>query len=158
MSIIEVKALKKNYGHNITKFEALKGIDLSIKQGESVAIIGKSGSEKSILMHILALLDQPTAGEIFFNGKNVSNIKAKDLNHIRNEQFGFVFQQFFMNHKDTVLNNVILPLKIAGITGSRRKELALKALESVELETKVNNKANDLSGGQNSECVLLERW
>jgi putative ABC transport system ATP-binding protein len=154
MSIIEVKALKKSYGRNETKFEALKGIDLSIKQGESVAIVGKSGSGKSTLMHILALLDQPTSGEILFNGKSVSNIKSKELDQIRNEQFGFVFQQFFMNPKDTVLNNVMLPLKIAGISSSRRKEMALKSLKSVDLETKVNNKANDLSGGQKQRVCI----
>ena len=106
-----------------------------------MAIIGKSGSGKSTFMHILALLDQPTSGDIYLNGKNVTSIRKKVLNKTRNEEFGFVFQQFFMNAKDTVLNNVLLPLKIGGISGSKRKKMALDALKAVGLEDKVQNKA-----------------
>ncbi|MBL1228835.1 ABC transporter ATP-binding protein [Enterococcus sp. BWB1-3] len=154
MSVIEARALKRSYGRNESKFEALKGIDLKIEQGESIAIIGKSGSGKSTLMHILALLDKPTSGEVLLNGSSVKNIKTKELNHMRNEGFGFVFQQFFMNPKDTVLNNVMLPLKIAGISGRQRKEMAMKALKAVELEDKTNNKANNLSGGQKQRVCI----
>ncbi|MBL1224884.1 ABC transporter ATP-binding protein [Enterococcus sp. BWR-S5] len=154
MSVIEARNLKKSYGRNETRFDALKGIDIQIEKGESVAIIGKSGSGKSTLMHILALLDKPSSGEVLLNNKSVSNIGTKELNRMRNEQFGFVFQQFFMNPKDSVLNNVMLPLKIAGISGRQRKEMALKALKSVELETKINNKANDLSGGQKQRVCI----
>ncbi len=121
MAVIEAKNIKKSYGKNETKFDALKGVDLKVEKGESVAIIGKSGSGKSTFMHILALLDQPTSGDIYLNGKNVTSIRKKVLNKTRNEEFGFVFQQFFMNAKDTVLNNVLLPLKIGGISGSKRK-------------------------------------
>ncbi|MDU1429805.1 MAG: ATP-binding cassette domain-containing protein, partial [Enterococcus faecalis] len=109
MAVIEAKNIKKSYGKNETKFDALKGVDLKVEKGESVAIIGKSGSGKSTFMHILALLDQPTSGDIYLNGKNVTSIRKKVLNKTRNEEFGFVFQQFFMNAKDTVLNNVLLP-------------------------------------------------
>lgn len=119
MAVIEAKNIKKSYGKNETKFDALKGVDLKVEKGESVAIIGKSGSGKSTFMHILALLDQPTSGDIYLNGKNVTSIRKKVLNKTRNEEFGFVFQQFFMNAKDTVLNNVLLPLKIGGISGSK---------------------------------------
>ena len=124
MAVIEAKNIKKSYGKNETKFDALKGVDLKVEKGESVAIIGKSGSGKSTFMHILALLDQPTSGDIYLNGKNVTSIRKKVLNKTRNEEFGFVFQQFFMNAKDTVLNNVLLPLKIGGIAGSMRKKMA----------------------------------
>lgn len=154
MSVIEARNLKKSYGRNETRFDALKGIDIQIEKGESVAIIGKSGSGKSTLMHILALLDKPSSGDILLNDKSVSNIKTKELNNTRNEAFGFVFQQFFMNPKDSVLNNVMLPLKIAGISGRKRKEMALKALKSVELESKIHNKANDLSGGQKQRVCI----
>ncbi len=130
MAVIEAKNIKKSYGKNETKFDALKGVDLKVEKGESVAIIGKSGSGKSTFMHILALLDQPTSGDIYLNGKNVTSIRKKVLNKTRNEEFGFVFQQFFMNAKDTVLNNVLLPLKIGGISGSKRKKMALDALKA----------------------------
>lgn len=154
MAVIEVKNIKKSYGKNETKFDALKGVDLKVEKGESVAIIGKSGSGKSTFMHILALLDQPTSGDIYLNGKNVTSIRKKVLNKTRNEEFGFVFQQFFMNAKDTVLNNVLLPLKIGGISGSKRKKMALDALKAVGLEDKVQNKANNLSGGQKQRVCI----
>ena len=154
MAVIEAKNIKKSYGKNETKFDALKGVDLKVEKGESVAIIGKSGSGKSTFMHILALLDQPTSGDIYLNGKNVTSIRKKVLNKTRNEAFGFVFQQFFMNAKDTVLNNVLLPLKIGGISGSKRKKMALDALKAVGLEDKVQNKANNLSGGQKQRVCI----
>ncbi|MGC6768694.1 ABC transporter ATP-binding protein [Enterococcus sp. LJL128] len=154
MAVIEAKSLKKSYGKNETRFDALKGVNVQIEQGESVAIIGKSGSGKSTLMHILALLDKPSSGDILLNGNSVRDIKKKELNQTRNERFGFVFQQFFMNPKDTVLNNVMLPLKIAGISGKKRKKMAMAALEAVELEDKVNNKANNLSGGQKQRVCI----
>ena len=154
MAVIEAKNIKKSYGKNETKFDALKGVDLKVEKGESVAIIGKSGSGTSTFMHILALLDQPTSGDIYLNGKNVTSIRKKVLNKTRNEEFGFVFQQFFMNAKDTVLNNVLLPLKIGGISGSKRKKMALDALKAVGLEDKVQNKANNLSGGQKQRVCI----
>lgn len=154
MAVIEAKNIKKSYGKNETKFDALKGVDLKVEKGESVAIIGKSGSGKSTFMHILALLDQPTSGDIYLNGRNVTSIRKKVLNKTRNEEFGFVFQQFFMNAKDTVLNNVLLPLKIGGISGSKRKKMALDALKAVGLEDKVQNKANNLSGGQKQRVCI----
>ena len=154
MAVIEAKNIKKSYGKNETKFDALKGVDLKVEKGESVAIIGKSGSGKSTFMHILALLDQPTSGDIYLNGKNVTSIRKKVLNKTRNEEFGFVFQQFFMNAKDTVLNNVLLPLKIGGISGSKRKKMALDALKAAGLEDKVQNKANNLSGGQKQRVCI----
>ena len=152
--IIEVKNLVKVYRDGNTFFKALNGVSFSINQGESVAIIGKSGSGKSTLMHLLAALDKPNEGEVFIDGQNIAKMKKRNLNKLRNQTFGFVFQQFFMNPKDTVLQNVILPLKIAGISSRKRKEIALKALEAVELTDKAKNKASNLSGGQKQRvCV-----
>ena len=153
-NLIEVKNLVKVYRDGNTYFKALNGISFSIQKGESVAIIGKSGSGKSTLMHLLAALDKPNEGEILINGQNVAKMKKRELNKLRNQTFGFVFQQFFMNPKDTVLQNVILPLKIAGVGSRKRKEIALKALEAVELTDKAKNKASNLSGGQKQRvCV-----
>ena len=154
MSLIEVKKVEKTYGDGESKFDALKGVSLKIEKGESVAIVGKSGSGKSTLMHILALLDKPTSGEILIDGKNTKKIKKREVNELRNKTFGFVFQQFFMNPKDSVLNNVLLPLKIAGVPRSKRKPMAEKALRAVELTNKINNKANDLSGGQKQRVCI----
>lgn len=154
MTLMKVKNVQRVFGKGESEFIALNDVSLTIEKGESVAIIGKSGSGKSTLMHILALLDRPTKGEIILDGKDVTQIKEKQLNHVRNQQFGFVFQQFFMNAKDSVLDNVTLPLKISGVPAKRRKELAMKALQQVDLAEKAKSKANDLSGGQKQRvCV-----
>ena len=154
MTLMTVDNVQRVFGKGEAEFVALNDVSLTIKKGESVAIIGKSGSGKSTLMHILALLDRPTTGQIILDSKDVTKIKEKQLNDVRNHQFGFVFQQFFMNAKDSVLDNVTLPLKIAGVPAKQRKELALKALQQVDLAEKEKSKANDLSGGQKQRvCV-----
>ena len=154
MNVIEAKKITKTYGEANTLFKALQGINLEIKKGQSVAIVGKSGSGKSTLMHILALLDQPTSGQVFLLGQDTAKLSKKELNTLRNKTFGFVFQQFFLNPKETVLENVMLPLKIAKVNSKKRKQLALEALKAVQLEDKAKNKASDLSGGQKQRiCV-----
>jgi putative ABC transport system ATP-binding protein len=153
-SIITTKNLSKTYGKKSAAFRALKDIDLEIFEGESVAIVGKSGSGKSTLMHLLALLDKPTSGSIYINGVNSTKLKPRQLNKMRNRYFGFVFQQFFMNANDTVLNNVLLPLKISGTRRRTRKKLAMEALKVVGLEEKAMNKANNLSGGQKQRVCI----
>lgn len=154
MNAIEAIDLKKSYGHGNNAFDALKGVSFSIKKGESIAIVGKSGSGKSTLMHLLALLDQPTSGNIRLLGKDLQLIKKKEMNQLRNQTFGFVFQQFFMNPKDSVLQNVMLPLKISGIPASQRKTMAMAALAAVEMTDKADNKGNDLSGGQKQRVCI----
>lgn len=153
-SLLSTRNLKKVYGKRENKFVALRGLDLEIEAGESVAIVGKSGSGKSTLMHLLALLDKPTSGEITLNGRNTSKLKNRKLNRLRNKEFGFVFQSFFMNANDSVLNNVILPLKIAGISRRERKRRAMEALKIVELDDKAKNRAKDLSGGQKQRVCI----
>jgi putative ABC transport system ATP-binding protein len=153
-SVIKVDKLSRTFGSGKTEFNALQNVTFEIVEGESVAIIGKSGSGKSTLMHQLALLDSPTSGELYIKSKLSGDLSSKELNRLRNQQFGFVFQQFFLNGNDTVINNVVLPLKVAGISKKERNKLAMKALASVELEEKANTRAADLSGGQKQRVCI----
>lgn len=153
-TVIEVRDLVKVYGKRSTAFEALKKINLDIYEGESVAIVGKSGSGKSTLMHLLALLDRPTSGSIKIDGVDSTKLRRRKLNRIRNSTFGFVFQQFFMNPQDTVLENVVLPLKIAKIRRKARRNMAAKALGTVGLSDRIKFKAKDLSGGQKQRVCI----
>lgn len=152
--VITTENLVKVYGKKETAFTALDGVSLGIKAGESVAIVGKSGSGKSTLMHLLALLDKPTSGSIHIGSRDASQLSAKQLDAVRNKTFGFVFQQFFLNSNDTVLSNVTLPLKIAGMPKKQRSKRGLEMLQAVELEDKAGSKANDLSGGQKQRVVI----
>lgn len=154
VKVVEATGIKKSYGTGEGKFYALKGVSLDIYQGESVAIVGKSGSGKSTLMHLLALLDKPDEGTLKIAGQDAQSFKGKNLNKLRNETFGFVFQQFFVTPNASVLENVILPLKIAGMPSAKRKQKGMEALKQLEMETKAGNKANNLSGGQKQRVVI----
>jgi len=154
--IIEAKNITRIYGGKDEEIcKALDGVSFTINKGESVAIIGKSGSGKSTLMHILACLDKPTSGELLINGVDVSKMSPKQQEILRGESFGFVFQQFFLNPNDTVLENVILPLKINGRDNRKiREEKGIKMLQEVDLLNKKNNKAKNLSGGQKQRVCI----
>jgi putative ABC transport system ATP-binding protein len=153
-SVLEMVNVTKIYGKGEAAFTALSRVSLDIRAGESVAIIGKSGSGKSTLMHILALLDKPTSGDVKVDEKDIATLSARQLDLLRNDAFGFVFQQFFLNANATVLENVMLPLKISGVSPAERKHRALEVLKAVELDDKAGNKANDLSGGQKQRAVI----
>jgi len=129
-------------------------VSLTVEAGESVAIVGKSGSGKSTLMHLLALLDTPDSGRVLADGADASELSPSALNHLRNSTFGFVFQQFFMIPNATVLDNVILPLKIAGMPHGKRVARGREVLRQVELEDKAKNLATALSGGQKQRTVI----
>ncbi len=152
--MVRATALSKSYLTGETRFEALKGVSLDVLAGETLAIQGKSGSGKSTLMHMLALLDSPTQGKVEVNGIDAKSLKEKELNRLRNSTFGFVFQQFFMIPSATVLENVVLPLKIAGMGARERRQRGLTVLEQVELADKASNRATNLSGGQKQRMVI----
>ena len=153
-SQITASSITKTYGKRNNIFTALDSIDVSINKGESIAIIGKSGSGKSTFLHILACLDRPSTGSIQFENIETSQLKSKQLDKLRNQKFGFVFQQFFMNPNDNVLDNVALPLKVAGIRKKQRRERALEMLKEVELSDKAKSRARDLSGGQKQRVCI----
>lgn len=129
-------------------------MSLSIAEGETVAIVGKSGSGKSTLMHVLALLDTPDEGKLLVQGKDSSRLSTSEVNALRNSLFGFVFQQFFMIPNASVLENVVLPLKIAGVPRAERNERGMEVLRQVEMDDKWKNRATDLSGGQKQRSVI----
>jgi putative ABC transport system ATP-binding protein len=119
--VLAARDIRKSYGKGTARFDALAGVSLSVYAGESIAIVGKSGSGKSTLMHLLALLDQPDDGTLMVGNTNADELSVRQLNRLRNQDFGFVFQQFFLTPNATVLDNVVLPLKIAGVGARERK-------------------------------------
>ncbi|BCW71532.1 ABC transporter ATP-binding protein [Arthrobacter sp. NicSoilB8] len=152
--ILAAQDLTKTYGRGPDRFDALKGVSLEIARGDSVAIVGKSGSGKSTLMHILALLDTPGGGQVHVNGTDAKTLSGRRLNALRNTMFGFVFQQFFLNPGSSVLENVTLPLKIAGVGSRERRTRGMAVLAQLELADKARNKAGNLSGGQKQRVVI----
>lgn len=152
--MLEATNLYKTYTSDGTDYEALKNINLQIKQGECAAIIGKSGSGKSTLMHLLACLDQPSSGTITFEGSDYQLLNEKERDRLRNERFGFVFQQFFLNGRETVLENVMLPMRIRGAAQYKMIKSAMEALEAVDLKDKESKKAKDLSGGEKQRVCI----
>jgi putative ABC transport system ATP-binding protein len=152
--IISVRDVHRSYGRGQNRFDALKGVTFDVRAGESVAIVGRSGSGKSTLMHLLALLDAPSAGTVELEGVDTATLRGRQLNRTRNKTFGFVFQQFFLIGNASVLENVILPLKIAGVGRSERRRRGHAALEQLELDGKARSRAVDLSGGQKQRAVI----
>ncbi len=151
---IATKNVTKVYGKGEAAFTALDDISLTINAGESIAVVGKSGSGKSTLMHTLALLDKPSKGSVLVSGQDASRMSGRQLDILRNKRYGFVFQQFFLNENDTVLNNVILPLKIGRVGRKERLDRGTEVLRAVELEDKATSKAGTLSGGQKQRVCI----
>jgi putative ABC transport system ATP-binding protein len=152
--IFTAQDITKIYGKGDNAFVALDKVSLQVNKGESIAILGKSGSGKSTLMHVLAALDRVNSGVISFDEKQYQDMSAKKLDQLRSQKFGFIFQQFFLNGRETVIENVMLPLKIAGASRGNRKDRATKALKEVDLLDKINNKAVNLSGGQRQRVAI----
>ena len=152
--VLAARDVMKSYGKGTTRFDALKGVSLDIEEGESLSIVGKSGSGKSTLMHLLALLDKPSSGAVELSGRDAGALGGAVLNRTRNQTFGFVFQQFFLTPNTSVLDNVTLPLRIAGVRGAERRRRGMEALEQLELADKAKNKATDLSGGHKQRVVI----
>ncbi|MEY3437028.1 MAG: hypothetical protein RL335_1484 [Bacteroidota bacterium] len=146
--VILLDEIKKNYVMGKQILPVLKGISLSVKKNEYIALMGPSGSGKSTLMNILGCLDSPSSGTYILNGYDVSQMPDHQLADIRNKEIGFVFQQFNLLPRLTALENVALPLVYAGIPKKTRIEMAMEVIKKVDLESRYTHKPNELSGGQ----------
>jgi putative ABC transport system ATP-binding protein len=152
--MLEIKKVKKIYQMGKVKVEALRGVSFYIDKGEFVAIMGPSGSGKSTLMHIIGCLDQPTEGSFVIEGKDVSKLNDDRLAEIRNKSIGFVFQQYNLLSRTSILHNVEIPLIYAGLKSKQRRKLAMQALESVGLSDRLKHKPNEISGGEKQRAAI----
>ncbi len=152
--MIRTVELWKTYVMGEEEIHALRGVSFEIKRNEYVAIIGPSGSGKSTLMNMIGCLDTPSQGEYWLNGKLVSQMDDDDLAYIRNKEIGFVFQTFNLLPRASALHNVELPLIYNGTPSGKRIEQAKRALESVDLGSRMNHKPNELSGGQRQRVAI----
>ena len=151
--VIRVENLTKVYQMGEIEVHALRGISFSVRKGEVLAIMGPSGSGKSTLMNMIGCLDVPTSGDYYLEGELVSSLNEDQLALVRNRKIGFVFQKFNLLPRASALANVELPLRYAGVNGSR-KERALEVLEAVGLGDRVTHQPNELSGGQQQRVAI----
>lgn len=152
--MIELINVNKIYGKGDEAVHALKNANVKIEDGKFTAILGKSGSGKSTLMNIIGAIDSPTDGSIIANGKNLTELSSNELCEYRNSATGFIFQSFYLEPTLSVLDNVAMPLTIAGVKRAKRNEMAMKILESLDIAEKANKKAGELSGGQKQRVSI----
>jgi putative ABC transport system ATP-binding protein len=153
-AVIVTRNLERQYVMGSETVHALRGLDITIRKGEFVAIMGPSGSGKSTLMNMIGCLDTPTHGEYWLNGHRVSELGDDALALIRNKEIGFVFQTFNLLPRATALQNVELPLVYAGIPSKERKLMAEDALSRVKLKDRMDHRPNELSGGQRQRVAI----
>ena len=152
--VIRTYNLWKTYVMGDQEIHAVSGVDIEIKRGEYVAIMGPSGSGKSTLMNLIGCLDTPTTGQYYINGNLVSEMTDDELARIRNKEIGFVFQTFNLLPRATSLHNVELPLIYSGVSSEKRIEMAKNAMRQVDLEKRMDHKPNELSGGQRQRVAI----
>ena len=152
--MIWLESITKTYRLGEVSVPVLKGINLSIEEGEYVAIMGMSGSGKSTLMNIIGCLDRPTTGNYILESRNLTTFNDDELAYIRNQRLGFVFQQFNLLNRSTALENVMLPMVYANIPKPQRKKRAMEALKRVGLAERMLNRPSQLSGGQQQRVAI----
>lgn len=153
--VIDMKRLiKRFYIGKPNELQILNGIDLTVRRGEFVSIVGASGSGKSTLMNIIGALDRPTEGEYFLDGNNIGKMNDNELSNIRNRKIGFVFQTFNLVPRNSALKNVELPMLYAGVPRGERTRRAKALLELVEMGDRMSHQPNELSGGQKQRVAI----
>ncbi len=152
--LIQLKGISRIYGSGETEVRALDGVNLTIREGEFVAIMGPSGSGKSTAMNVIGCLDAPTGGEYFFNGVEVDNLTADQRALLRRHYLGFVFQGYNLLARTSALHNVVLPLIYKGLTRVQRETLAMQALERMGLSDRAHHDPSELSGGQQQRVAI----
>ncbi|WP_424101831.1 ABC transporter ATP-binding protein [Moorena producens] len=152
--MIWMEAITKIYDMGEVQVSVLKGINLSIKEGEYIAIMGASGSGKSTLMNIIGCLDRPTTGRYALEGRNLTTLHDDELAYIRNQRIGFVFQQFNLLPRSTALENVMLPMVYANVPKPKRRQRAMQALSRVGLGNHLHHRPSQLSGGQQQRVAI----
>ncbi|MEN8162781.1 MAG: ABC transporter ATP-binding protein [Acidobacteriota bacterium] len=152
--LIHLENIRKVYGSGDLAVQALRGIDLTVGRGDYLAVMGPSGSGKSTLMHILGLLDTPTSGSYRLDGDEVSSLSRRRLAHLRNRQIGFIFQNFNLLPKASLLRNIELPLLYSGVTRAERQRRAREVLDRVGLGDRVKHRPCELSGGQRQRAAI----
>lgn len=153
--VIRVESLEKTYDSEYAETQALKGVSLTVNEGDFVAIIGPSGSGKSTLMNIFGCLDVPTGGVCEINGYNTAELSSKELARLRRDHIGFVFQSFYLQMRMNVLHNVMLPMVYSRVEKAQRIVRAQEALRKAEVDEKLwTHKANELSGGQMQRVAI----
>ena len=152
--MININSISKEYVMGDNKLLALNNVDVTIKEGEFVSIMGSSGSGKSTLMNIIGCLDVPSNGDYFFRENNISNYSSNKLAELRNKDIGFIFQNFNLLPRLNALENVILPLLYSGKSSKERTKLALEALENVGLKERTHHRPNQLSWGQQQRVSI----
>ncbi len=153
-TMIQMQSITKTYRLGEVYVPVLKRIDLSIDEGEYVAIMGVSGSGKSTLMNIIGCLDRPTTGRYVLEGRNLTTLDDDDLAYIRNSRIGFVFQQFNLLSRSTALENVMLPMIYANVPKQKRRQRAIQTLTRVGLSDRLFNRPSQLSGGQQQRVAI----
>jgi lipoprotein-releasing system ATP-binding protein len=151
--IIEIKKLRKVYGDGV-ELVALDDVDLTIEEGEVLSIVGPSGSGKSTLLNMIGLLDTPSGGEIWLKGQNITKASSEERARLRNKELGFIFQYHHLLPEFDAVENVMMPLLIAGMDKKEARHRAITLLEEVGLGDRLNNKPNQLSGGQNQRVAV----
>ncbi|MGA7827894.1 MAG: ABC transporter ATP-binding protein [Geobacteraceae bacterium] len=152
--LLEIKDLRKSFQTDVARIDVLNGIDLTIKKGDTIALVGASGAGKSTLLHIMGTLDKPSSGNVYFQGNDIFALNERALATFRNRSIGFVFQFHHLLPEFTALENVMMPALISGISKEESRKSALVFLEDVGLSHRLNHKPGELSGGEQQRVAI----
>lgn len=152
--MIEMIQIEKYYQVGNTSLHALKGVSLTVERGEFLAVLGPSGSGKSTLMNLIGCMDRPDSGQYFLDGADIGSAKEQELNKIRNEKIGFIFQKYHLIQTYNVLQNIVMPLLMRGMSLKEAEEVSMGTIEMLGLKERIRHKPRELSGGQQQRVAI----